>query len=160
MIKVQNFTLEYADQVVELSHKLFNIHEQYKSKENIKMYEDSGFIALNENNEVIGYSMFGIIHKDIPEFTILSIGVKEEHRRNGIAKDLLSEIRNYFRKTYSLLREIFKINYEIHLQVRRNNVPARKLYLKEKFKEIELIQDYYQQPKDDGIHMVYTFYEY
>jgi ribosomal protein S18 acetylase RimI-like enzyme len=160
MVKIQSFTLEYAKQVVELSHKLFNTHECYKSVENVKMYEDSGFIALNEDNEIVGYSMFGIVHKDIPEFTIVSIGVKEDYRRQGIAKDLLSEIRNYFRKTYSLFKELFGVKYEIHLQVRRNNVSARKLYLKEKFKEIELIEDYYNQPTDDGIHMSYTFYKY
>ncbi len=159
-MKIQSFTHEYAKQVVDLSHKLFNIHERYKSVENVKMYEDSGFIAVNEDNEVVGYSMFGIVHKNVPEFTIVSIGVKEECRRQGIAKDLLSEVRNYFRKTYSLLKELFGIQYEIHLQVRRNNVPARKLYIKEKFKEIELIEDYYHQPADDAIHMAYTFYRY
>jgi ribosomal protein S18 acetylase RimI-like enzyme len=158
MIKIEKFTLNYSNQIVNLSHKLFNVHERYKSSENITMYENSGFIALNEDDDVVGYSMFGIVHKDIPEFTILSIGIKEEYRRKGIAKKLLSEIRNYFRKTYTLLKELFDIKYEIHLQVRRNNVPARKLYLREKFKEIELEENYYQQPIDDGIHMVYTFY--
>ena len=157
-MKIQSFTLDYALQVVNLSRELFNSHEQYKSIEHIKMYEDSGFIALNEDDNVIGYSMFGIVHTTIPEFTIVSIGIKEEYRRQGVAKDLLSEIRNYFRKTYVLLKELYGIKYEIHLQVRRNNVPARKLYLREKFKELGLIEDYYHQPKDDAIHMVYTFY--
>lgn len=159
MVKIQSFTLEYANQVVNLSRKLFNVHECYKSIENVKMYEDSGFVALNEDDEVVGYSMFGILHKTIPEFTIVSIGVKEDYRKQGIAKDLISEIRNYFRKTYSLFKELFGIQYEIYLQVRRNNVPARKLYLKEKFKEIELFEDYYHQPTDDAIHMKYTFYQ-
>jgi ribosomal protein S18 acetylase RimI-like enzyme len=158
MVKIESFTLDYSNQIVDLSHKLFNTHERYKSTDNVKMYEDSGFIAVNEDNEVIGYTMFGIVHKKIPEFTIVSIGVKEDYRRQGIAKDLISEVRNYFRKTYSLLKELFGINYEIHLQVRRNNVSARKLYLREKFKEIELIEDYYHQPIDDAIQMVYTFY--
>ena len=131
-MKIQSFTLEYGKQVVDLSHKLFNIHECYKSTDNVKMYEDSGFVAINEDDEVVGYSMFGIVHKPIPEFTIVSIGINEDYRRKGIAKDLLSEVRNYFRKTYSLLNELYKVHYEIHLQVRRNNIPARKLYLKEK----------------------------
>lgn len=159
MVLIKPFKLDYANKVVKLSHELFNVHERYKSYENVKMYEDSGFIALNDEDEVIGYSMFGIVHKDIPEFTIVSIGIKEEYRRQGIAKDLISEIRNYFRKVYILYKELYGLKYEIHLQVRRNNVPARKLYLKEKFKETELLENYYQQPDEDGIHMIYKFYK-
>jgi ribosomal protein S18 acetylase RimI-like enzyme len=159
MVVIKNFNLDYANKVIELSHKLFNIHERYKSYENVKMYENSGFIAINEDDEVVGYSMFGIVFRDIPEFTIVSLGIREDYRKQGIAKDLISEIRNYFRKTYILFKEIYGIKYEIHLQVRRNNVPARKLYLKEKFKEIELLNNYYNQPDDDGIHMTYQFYK-
>jgi ribosomal protein S18 acetylase RimI-like enzyme len=159
MVVIKTFKLEYANKVVELSHTIFNVHERYKSYENVKMYENSGFIAINEDDEVVGYSMFGIVFKDIPEFTIVSLGVKEDYRRQGIAKDLLSEIRNYFRKTYILYKEFYDLKYEIHLQVRRNNIPARKLYLKEKFKEIELLEDYYIQPNEDGIHMIYQFYK-
>ena len=159
MIVIRPFKLNYANKVVKLSHELFNVHERYKSHENIQMYEDSGFIALNEDDDVVGYSMFGIVHKDIPEFTIVSLCVKEDYRRQGIARDLISEIRNYFRKIYILFKELYNIKYEIHLQVRRNNVPARKPYLKEKFKEIEPLENYYQQPEEDGIQMVYRFYK-
>jgi ribosomal protein S18 acetylase RimI-like enzyme len=159
MVVIKPFKLDYGDKVVKLSHELFNVHERYKSYENVKMYEDSGFIALNEDDDVVGYSMFGIVHKDIPEFTIVSLGIKKEYRRQGIAKDLISEIRNYFRKTYILFKELYNIKYEIYLQVRRNNIPARKLYIKEKFKEVELLENYYQQPEEDGIEMIYRFYK-
>ena len=162
MIRIYSFTKKYGKQVVDLSHSIFNIFERFETEENVQRYEDSGFVAINEEGEVVGYSMFGIVHKDLlsdsPEFTILSLGIKEDYRRKGVAKALLSEIRNYFRKMYVFLKEIYRIKYEVYLHVRRNNVPARKLYLKEKFKEINLIEKYYRSPIDDAIHMKYTFY--
>jgi ribosomal-protein-alanine N-acetyltransferase len=165
MIRIDSFTKKYGAQVVDLSHSIFNIYERFESKENVERYEDSGFVAVNEEGEVLGYSMIGIVHNDSkdlssnsPKFTILSLGVKEEYRRKGVAKALLSEIRNYFRKMYIFLKEIYGVKYEVYLQVRRNNVPARKLYLKEKFKEIDLIKNYYRSPEDDAIHMKYNFY--
>jgi len=158
MIHIKPFTKEYISQVVSLSHKIFNIYERFETSENAKLYEESGFIALNENKDVIGYSMFGIIHyKEHDEFTILSLGVDENHRKLGVAKKLISEIRNYFRKCYDIIKENFKIKREIHLQVRRNNIPARKLYHKQHFQEVKLIENYYREPVEDAIHMVYKF---
>ena len=159
MFQIDSFTKKYAQQVVDLSHSIFNIYERFETIENAQRYEDSGFIALNKEGEVLGYSMIGIIHNDSSsEFTILSLGVKEEYRRKGVAKALLSEIRNYFRKMYVFLNELYRVKYEIYLHVRRNNIPARKLYIKEKFKEINLLEKYYRSPEDDAIHMKYTFY--
>jgi ribosomal protein S18 acetylase RimI-like enzyme len=159
MFQIDSFTKKYGKQVVELSHSIFNIYERFETIDNVQRYEDSGFVALNKEGEVVGYSMIGIVHNDSsPEFTILSLGVKEEYRRKGVAKVLLSEIRNYFRKMYIFLKEIYGVKYEVYLHVRRNNVPARKLYLKEKFKEIGLIENYYRSPDDDAVHMKYNFY--
>jgi ribosomal protein S18 acetylase RimI-like enzyme len=168
MFQIDSFTKKYGQQVVNLSHSIFNIYERFENIDNVQRYEDSGFVALNKEGEVVGYSMIGIVHNDSqdsknnfsksPEFTILSLGVKEEYRRKGVAKVLLSEIRNYFRKMYIFLKEIYGVKYEIYLHVRRNNVPARKLYLKEKFKEINLIENYYRSPEDDAVHMKYNFY--
>jgi ribosomal protein S18 acetylase RimI-like enzyme len=162
MIQIDSFTKKYGKQVVDLSHSIFNIYERFESEENVERYEDSGFVAVNEEGEVVGYSMIGIIHGELgdnsPKFTILSLGVKEDYRRKGVAKTLLSEIRNYFRKMYVFLKELYGVKYEIFLHVRRNNVPARKLYLKEKFKEINLLEKYYRSPEDDAIHMKYNFY--
>jgi ribosomal protein S18 acetylase RimI-like enzyme len=162
MFQIDSFTKKYGKQVVELSHSIFNIYERFETIDNVQRYEDSGFVALNKEGDVVGYSMIGIVHNDSkdlsPEFTILSLGVKEEYRRQGVAKVLLSEIRNYFRKMYIFLKEIYGVKYEVYLHVRRNNVPARKLYLKEKFKEIGLIENYYRSPDDDAVHMKYNFY--
>lgn len=165
MIHIDSFTKKYGKQVVDLSHSIFNIYERFETEENVQRYEDSGFVAINEEGEVVGYSMIGIVHNESndsslksPQFTILSLCVKEDYRRKGVAKALLSEIRNYFRKMYIFLKELYGVKYEIYLQVRRNNIPARKLYLKEKFKEINLIEKYYRSPEDDAIHMKYNFY--
>lgn len=160
MFRVDSFTKKYGQQVVDLSHSIFNIYERFETIDNVQRYEDSGFVALNKEGEVIGYSMIGIVYNEVgnSEFTILSLGVKDEYRRQGVAKIIISEIRNYFRKMYGFLKEIYKVKYEIYLHVRRNNIPARKLYLKEKFKEVKLLKNYYRSPEDDAIHMKYSFY--
>ena len=100
------------------------------------------FCAL-ENGEPIGY----IIGRKIPpEGEIYRIAVRLDKRQRGIGYRLLS----YCLKTGkgSGVETVF-------LEVRSKNLPARALYTSYGFNQISVRKNYYKNPDDDAIIMLY-----
>ncbi len=151
---------KYAYGIMQLSHKIFNIMERFNSLESIYIYDNQGFIA-KINEKIIGYITFSILYETDsskekePRFTITTLGVDPEFRKQGIGKNLLREVRNYFRKTYGYMKRIHNIQDIIYLHVRMGNHPAKALYSSVGFEMIEVIEKYYMEPQEDGIYMKY-----
>lgn len=74
---------------------------------------------------------------------IMNVGVRPEFRRQGIAEKMLAELEKFCRNS-----KIFEIN----LEVRVSNTPARQLYKKMGFCEIGIRKGYYDG-KEDGVFM-------
>lgn len=81
-----------------------------------------------------------IAHLIIQETDIITLYVKEEHRRQGHARALLQ----------AALAEVSTLI----LEVRASNIPAQKLYESLGFEQIHTREKYYSNPVEDGI--VYT----
>jgi len=97
---------------------------------------DSGFVAENENNQLVGAAWFRLFHggnksygyisDDIPE---LSIAIVKEYRGKGFGSDLLK----------ALIEKARKDGYpSISLSVDPNNA-AYGLYVREGFKKVGIV---------------------
>ncbi len=109
--------------------------------DSIKSNSDKYYVAYS-SKDIVGY--FGISFS--PDFIdILTIVIKEEFKRKHIATFLLKKI-------LSIAKE--KNIAKIFLEVRESNLPARNLYNKFGFKQINIRKSYYSNPIEDAIVLV------
>jgi ribosomal protein S18 acetylase RimI-like enzyme len=144
-----------------LSLKIFNEYERFTTIDKVKDFIDNGFI-YKYYDKIIAYITFGIRKgqydpNDDNHFIIMCLGVDPEFQGKGIGGKLLREVKNYFNKSYPVLKDKHNIKNKIYLQVRMSNNNARKLYIRENFKPFQVLYNYYIGPTEDAVHMVYEF---
>lgn len=105
------------------------------------------FVAI-EDDELIGYVLGRLI---APEGEIYRIAVREDKRKRGIGYRLLS---------YMMKTEKGRGLETVFLEVRSKNQAAHSLYLAYGFREIGVRKNYYQNPTDDAIIMLYGNVKY
>ena len=94
------------------------------------------YIVAEDNGEVLGYAgMWNMCGSA----DIMNVGVRPVHRRKGIAEAMLEKLEEYCNKN-----DVFEIN----LEVRGGNIPARTLYLKMGYEEIAVRKGYYDGKED------------
>ena len=98
------------------------------------------YLVAEDEGKVLGYAGLWNI---CGSADIMNVGVLREYRRCGIAVNLLTRLERY-----CLDSGIFEIN----LEVRIGNTPARELYKKLGYKEIAVRKGYYDG-KEDGVVM-------
>ena len=98
------------------------------------------YIVAEEDGKVLGYAGLWNI---CGSADIMNVGVLKEYRRCGIGINLLEGLEKY-----CIDNGIFEIN----LEVRVGNIPARELYKKLGYKEITVRKGYYDG-KEDGVVM-------
>jgi ribosomal-protein-alanine N-acetyltransferase len=148
-------------EIAELSWKIFNEYERFQTYESVKEFIHKGFICIYDD-KIVGYITFNIRPgqndpNDDNHFILMSLGVDPDFQGKGIGRKLLEEVKNYFNKSYPILKSKYNIKNKIYLQVRNSNQNAKKLYIKEKFKMFEILYNYYIGPVEDALHMVYEF---
>ena len=104
--------------------------------------EDGMCFTALENDKPIAYLIGRII---APEGEIYRIAVDENYRRRGVGFRLLS---------FALKTERGRGLEATFLEVRKKNLPARKLYLAYGFREIGERKNYYKNPTDDAVIML------
>ncbi len=90
---------------------------------------------------LLGYCCFWIVFGEVH---IMNLAVHPDWRMKGIATRLVEE-------TISISRQ--HAVKKLHLEVRRSNDPARRLYEKFGFKVITVRPNYYSQPREDALLM-------
>ena len=98
------------------------------------------YVVAERHGEVLGYAGLWNI---CGSADIMNVGVLKECRRQGIGAELLKYIEEYCTN-----EEIFEIN----LEVRVSNIPARSLYRKLGYEEITIRKGYYDG-KEDAVIM-------
>ncbi len=98
------------------------------------------YVVAEENGEVLGYA--GLWNM-CGSADIMNVGVLKKCRRKGIAQRLLAELEEYCHSNSF---------FEVNLEVRVSNTPARRLYEKLGYKEIAVRKGYYDG-KEDGVFM-------
>lgn len=94
---------------------------------------------IQKQNKIVGYIAVSHI---IDTMDIISIVIKKDYHRKGLASYLLNYVIDFARQ--------IKIT-NILLEVRTSNIPAQKLYEKYKFKLISKRKNYYNNPVEDAL---------
>ena len=97
--------------------------------------------AIGDDGKVLGY--VGMMYV-LDEGYITNVAVSPEHRRLGIADALINALID---------RANEKDLSFVTLEVRKSNVPAIELYIKNGFSEVGLRKNYYTKPTEDAILM-------
>lgn len=97
--------------------------------------------AIGDDGQVLGY--VGMMYV-LDEGYISNVAVSPEHRRLGIADALINALID---------RANEKELSFVTLEVRKSNVPAIELYIKNGFSEVGLRKNYYTKPTEDAILM-------
>ena len=101
----------------------------------------SRFYKLVIDNEIIG---FLLLYVTFDSSSIVQIAIKKDKRNQGFAGFLLRNVEKL------LIKE--EVSF-ITLEVRVSNIPARKLYKKLGYEEINIKKGYYEDG-EDAIYMV------
>ena len=97
--------------------------------------------AIGDDGQVLGY--VGMMYV-LDEGYISNVAVSPEHRRLGIADALINALID---------RANEKDLSFVTLEVRKSNIPAIELYIKNGFSEVGLRKNYYTKPTEDAILM-------
>lgn len=101
----------------------------------------SRFYKLVIDNEIIG---FLLLYVTFDSSSIVQIAIQKDKRNQGFAEFLLQNVEKL------LIKE--EVSF-ITLEVRVSNIPARKLYKKLGYEEINIKKGYYEDG-EDAIYMV------
>ena len=100
----------------------------------------SYFVLKDKTNKnIVGYIATSHVYDTMD---IISIVIKKDYQRLGLASYLLNYIINFAKE---------KNISNILLEVRKSNIPAQRLYKKFNFKKINERKNYYKAPIEDAL---------
>ena len=126
-----------AKQLEEIENDIFKTawpSETINQKINSKEFK---YWTFKEDEKIVAYLGIQFINDFIE---ILGIGVIEEFRNRGIAKQLMNELMDYFNKS---------IYVKILLEVRESNSAAKNLYTNLGFIKVSKRKNYYKNEDAD-----------
>ena len=131
---------EHLDGLVRVQRECFGSGYATNTFEKELQNKIAFYVVAEENGEVLGYA--GLWNM-CGSADVMNVGVLEKYRRMGIAQRLLGELEKYCRDNNF---------FEVNLEVRVSNTPARRLYEKLGYREIAVRKGYYDG-KEDGVFM-------
>jgi ribosomal-protein-alanine N-acetyltransferase len=137
IIKLNN---EDLDEIYDIEYSNRNSINKNLIEESIKDVKYH-FFGYRKNDKLVGYYYMRII-LDICE--LFQITVHKNSQNTGIGKLLLNHCIAFAKNNHCRC---------IELEVRENNIPAKKLYLNNNFKIITKRKNYYNNPIEDAILM-------
>lgn len=134
------FTEEHLDAAADAEQRCFSVPW---SKEALRLLVSPiGFgLVATVNGELAAY---GGIMCVADEAQILNVATLPEHRRKGLAKEILSGLYKEAKARGAVT---------VTLEVRESNGAARDLYISEGFSEIGVRPGYYTNPREAAIIM-------
>lgn len=136
MIEYIPMNTRHIDGLVKVEEECFNSGFARNTFEKELGNKLAFYIVALENNEVLGYAgMWNMCGSA----DIMNVGVRPAHRRRGIAEAMLVKIEEHC---------VAECVFEINLEVRVGNTPARRLYEKMGYDEIAVRKGYYDGRED------------
>ena len=132
----------HIDAITELERDIFSLPWSKKSFMSELEDKNSIFLAAEDGGVTVG---FAIMKTYKNEGEIYNIAVSGDHRRRGVGDALMAR----------LLSEAAKRGVDtVFLDVRESNSPARALYKKYGFYDLNIRRGYYDAPKEDAVIMI------
>lgn len=130
---------KHVTQVAELERVSFSDPWSEKSIASELENELALWLVAVENDSVAGYVGSQTV---MDETDMMNVAVAPEHRRQGIAEKLVTELVEALKKRGSRC---------LTLEVRASNEPAKALYRKLDFAEAGVRKNYYRNPREDAL---------
>ena len=140
--EIADVSLEHIAEINELEKLCFSL--PWSRQALISQLPDDMHLfiaAIGDDGQVLGY--VGMMYV-LDEGYISNVAVSPEHRRLGIADALINALID---------RANEKDLSFVTLEVRKSNVPAIELYIKNGFSEVGRRKNYYTKPTEDAILM-------
>ncbi|MFZ3385489.1 MAG: ribosomal protein S18-alanine N-acetyltransferase [Candidatus Methanoperedens sp.] len=136
MIIIRTFQPSDFQWVIGIERKVFNEHDPYIYMQFYETYPDT-FIVADINGFVVGY-VAGFL-TNIGVGRIFSLAVDPKYQNRSVGSNLLKEIINIFRKRGVI---------EIILEVRMDNIKAKRFYERHGFFQFGIAEKYYNDAQD------------
>ena len=131
MIIIRKFQPSDFQWVIDIERKVFNEHDPYLYMQFYETYPDT-FIVADINGFVIGYVAGFLAQAGVGR--IFSLAVYPKYQNRSVGSNLLKEIINIFRKEGVT---------EIILEVRMDNINAKRFYERLGFSQFGISEKYY-----------------
>ena len=142
---LREMTVEDLDQVMELERDLFHVPWTREGYFTFLIRQDTMFLAVEEKGEILAYC--GVLMV-LDEGDVLNVAVKRDRQREGIGRFLME----------SLIRLAGEQGVTtLHLEVRKSNEAAIRLYERTGFARDGIRRNYYTDPAEDAVLMTARF---
>lgn len=136
-----NTSADIFDKIADIDSQCFTYEKQSAASFREDASHDNKIVICAFcDNDVVGF-ICGTFAAD--QSDIVSVAVRHEYRRLGIADKLIAE----FEKA---LPDVIE---SIFLEVRESNSAAQALYVKHGFEKISVRKNYYEQPDENAVIM-------
>lgn len=139
MINITKMTLDHVDQIAELEQQCFSSPWSQRSIASELDNPLALWLVAVDGAKVAGYVGSQTV---MDESDMMNIAVRCDHRRSGIAKQLVESLCDCLR-----CRGVRCLT----LEVRASNEAAKALYRKLGFEQIGRRPNYYRAPKEDAL---------
>ncbi|CAG0998309.1 diamine N-acetyltransferase [Methanosarcinales archaeon] len=136
MIIIRKFQPSDFQWVIDIERRVFNEHDPYLYMQFYETYPDT-FIVADINGFVIGYVAGFLAQVGVGR--IFSLAVDPKYQNRSVGSNLLKEIINIFRKDGAT---------EIILEVRMDNIKAKRFYERLGFLQFGIAEKYYNDGQD------------
>ena len=134
-----------CENIALIEHSSFSTPWTLSSFENELKNSNATYFVAELSGKIVGY--IGV-HNVLDEGEITTFAVDKEFRGMGYGKSLIEHLLMY-EKSNNISK--------IFLEVRENNISARKLYEKTGFLVYGQRNDYYTNPTENAVLMIKTF---
>ena len=136
MIIIRKFQPSDFQWVIDIERKVFNEHDPYLYMQFYETYPET-FIVAQINGIIVGYVAGFMASEGVGR--IFSLAVHPSYQRRSVGSHLLKEMINLFREMGV---------QEIILEVRSNNVKAKRFYEKHGFSQFGIAEKYYNDAEN------------
>ena len=145
-VRIVPMNADHLDELVELERICFSTPwSRNMLAEELDNACSAFLVAVDSNEKVVGYAGLQVV---LDEGYIANIAVFPEHRRKGVAGQLLQVFMNF--------AEANRLAF-LTLEVRASNQAAIALYANRGFEEVGRRKNYYEHPREDAIIMTKEF---
>ena len=141
MITIQEMQLDDLEQVVEIEQQNFSVPWTENGFFSFLLRSDTLFLVAKEEDRILGY--LGIMMV-LDEGEITNVSVAQTARRRGVGRLLVQTMLDKMRRAGLDM---------IHLEVRKSNTPAIRLYEQFAFVQDGERKNYYEEPTEDAVLM-------
>ena len=141
MITIQEMQLDDLEQVVEIEQQNFSVPWTENGFFSFLLRSDTLFLVAKEEDRILGYMGIMMV---LDEGEITNVSVAQTARRRGVGRLLVQTMLDKMRRV--------GLNM-IHLEVRKSNTPAIRLYEQFAFVQDGERKNYYEEPTEDAVLM-------